>query len=134
MSAVEAAFSSRFLRSELRLISVRRRNQVGLAALAAVPVFRPQIVLLDIGMPQMDGYEVARRIRRQWPSEELQLIAVTGWGQEEDRRRTRETGFDLHMVKPVNVDALKGLLADPGGEMAIAEQTGRVEMEGGGSG
>ena len=65
----------------------------GPAALAAVEEFRPSTVLLDLGMPKMDGYEVARRIREHAKFDEVVLIALTGWGQEEERRRTREAGF-----------------------------------------
>lgn len=68
--------------------------------------FRPQVVLLDIGMPKLDGYEASRRIREQEGGRGVVLIALTGWGQEEDRRRTREAGFDLHLVKPVDYGEL----------------------------
>jgi two-component system CheB/CheR fusion protein len=70
-------------------------------ALQAVPSFRPNVVLLDIGMPEMDGYEVARRLRATVWGERLVLIAVSGYGQEEDRERSRKAGFDRHLVKPV---------------------------------
>ena len=66
---------------------------------------RPDIVLLDIGMPKMNGYDVCRHIRQQPWGQDTLLVAVTGWGQEEDRRRTEAAGFDHHLVKPV----------DPGG-------------------
>ncbi|MGH8325585.1 MAG: response regulator [Steroidobacteraceae bacterium] len=82
-------------------------------ALALASSFRPEVVLLDIGLPKIDGYEVARRIRSQPWGESIQLIALTGWGQEDDRRRTREAGFDSHMVKPIELEALTGLLAHP---------------------
>jgi CheY-like chemotaxis protein len=83
----------------------------GLAALEAMKSFRPHIVLLDIGMPKLNGYEVARRLRATPNGDRLLLVAVTGWGQEEDRRRTREAGFNHHFVKPVDDKALKHLLA-----------------------
>ncbi|HEX4073560.1 MAG TPA: response regulator, partial [Planctomycetaceae bacterium] len=67
--------------------------------------------LLDIGMPGMDGYEVARRMRQRSIGQEATLIALTGWGQEEDRRRSKEAGFDHHLVKPVDFGALQALLA-----------------------
>jgi DNA-binding response OmpR family regulator len=64
--------------------------------------FRPAVALLDIGLPKLDGYEVCRRIREQPWGKEMVLIALTGWGQEEeDRRRSHEAGFDHHLVKPV---------------------------------
>ena len=71
------------------------------------------MVFLDIGMPGMDGYEVARRLRQQPGPEQPVLVAVTGWGQQEDRRRTAEAGFDHHLVKPVEPKALDDLLAGP---------------------
>ncbi|MFO1430108.1 MAG: PAS domain S-box protein [Candidatus Competibacteraceae bacterium] len=83
----------------------------GLEAVTAAATFRPDIVLLDLGMPKLDGYEAARRIRAQPWGKQMILIAVTGWGQEGDRRRTQEAGFDYHLVKPVDPDALEKLLA-----------------------
>jgi CheY-like chemotaxis protein len=82
----------------------------GAAALAALEKYRPDIVLLDIGMPGMDGLEVARRIRERDELSDVTLIALTGWGQEDDRRRTREAGFDHHLVKPADIAALQSLL------------------------
>jgi signal transduction histidine kinase len=83
----------------------------GPSALAAVEGFKPSVVLLDIGMPGMDGYEVARRLRGQSEGKDMVLIALTGWGQEEDRRRSREAGFDHHLTKPVDLDMLRALLS-----------------------
>ncbi len=85
----------------------------GTGALQAVAAFRPNVVLLDIGMPGMDGFEVARRIRANRAYDEIVLIALTGWGQTEDRDRTRAAGFDHHLVKPADMPALKSLLAAP---------------------
>lgn len=82
----------------------------GPEALESIASERPSVVLLDIGMPVMDGYEVARRIREEDPHRELTLIALTGWGQEEDRRRTKEAGFDHHLTKPAEIHALQTLL------------------------
>lgn len=82
----------------------------GTDALRAVAEFEPAAVLLDIGMPGMDGYEVARRIRGEAGHQPELLVAVTGWGQAEDLRRSREAGFDHHINKPVDIDALKALL------------------------
>ena len=73
--------------------------------------YRPDMVFLDIGMPGMDGYEVARRLRQQAGLENVRLAALTGWGQQEDRRRSAEAGFDHHLVKPVEPKDLQGLLA-----------------------
>ena len=67
---------------------------------------------MDLGMPKMDGFEAARRIRAQPWGSKLILVALTGWGAEEDRRRTQQCGFNQHLVKPVEMDALKKLLAE----------------------
>jgi PAS domain S-box-containing protein len=84
----------------------------GLEAVGAATAFQPELMLLDIGLPKLDGYEVARRIRHEH-GDQVMLIALTGWGQEDDRRRSREAGFDHHLTKPVDVNALQSLLADP---------------------
>jgi CheY-like chemotaxis protein len=83
----------------------------GAAALRALDACRPDVVLLDLGMPEMDGYSVARRIRERPEHRDVVLIALTGWGQEEDRRRTRIAGFDHHLTKPADLGALQALLA-----------------------
>jgi CheY-like chemotaxis protein len=80
------------------------------AALLAVPDFEPDVVLLDIGLPEMDGYEVAQRLRAQNGRRHLRLVAVTGYGQPGDRRRSRAAGFDAHLVKPVEPALLSELL------------------------
>jgi signal transduction histidine kinase len=80
------------------------------AALLAAPEFKPEVVLLDIGLPEMDGYEVARRLRAQNGSHRMRLVAVTGYGQPADRRRARAAGFDEHMVKPVEPATLQAFL------------------------
>jgi PAS domain S-box-containing protein len=82
-------------------------------ALQVISEFRPEIVFLDIGMPGMDGYEVARQIRALPQFKDLLLVAVTGWGQKEDRIRSREAGFDHHLIKPVEPATLHPLLAQP---------------------
>jgi PAS domain S-box-containing protein len=83
----------------------------GPAALAAVEADPPDIVFLDIGMPVMNGYDVAMLLRQRPGLEHLQLVAMTGWGQEEDRRRSQEAGFNHHLVKPADPEALHQLLA-----------------------
>jgi CheY-like chemotaxis protein/two-component sensor histidine kinase len=83
----------------------------GLEAIAVAESFRPDTILLDIGLPRLNGYETARRIREQPWSKGVVLIALTGWGQEEDRRRSREAGFDQHLVKPIDPAMLRALLA-----------------------
>jgi CheY-like chemotaxis protein len=82
----------------------------GALALECAERHRPEVVLLDIGMPMLDGYEVARRIRVQPWGQKITLVALTGWGQDSDRRRSREAGFDSHLVKPLDMDKLTELL------------------------
>jgi CheY-like chemotaxis protein len=82
----------------------------GAEALDAFASYQPSVVLLDIGMPGMNGYEVARTIRTRFPHRPASLVALTGWGQDDDRRRAREAGFDHHLVKPAEISALQKLL------------------------
>ena len=84
----------------------------GEAAVATAEAFRPQVVLLDIGLPKLNGYEVAQRIRKEAWGASMFLVAITGWGQDEDRRRSEDVGMNLHLVKPVEPSALDRLLAD----------------------
>jgi len=84
----------------------------GVAALEMTKTYTPDVVFLDIGMPGMDGYEVAGRRRQQPGLENAVLAALTGWGQKEDRRRTAEAGFNHHLVKPPEPKTLEGILAD----------------------
>ncbi len=83
----------------------------GLEGVAAAREFRPDVILLDIGMPRLNGYEACRRIRQEPWGKNVVLVALTGWGQEEDKRKAQEAGFDRHMVKPVEPAALAKLLA-----------------------
>jgi len=83
-------------------------------ALAAIATYEPHVVLLDIGMPGMDGKEVARRIRQLPTGRNITVIALTGWGQEEDRRRTLAAGFDFHLIKPADINVLRELLTSLG--------------------
>lgn len=83
----------------------------GESAVATAAAFLPDVVLLDIGLPKLNGYEVAQRIREAAWGASMYLIAVTGWGQEEDRQRSSEVGLNMHMVKPVEPAALETLLA-----------------------
>ncbi len=97
-----------FLRTEGHEV---RTAHDGPAALHAAESFRPEVILLDIGLPRMDGYTVARRLREQPGLKTSLLVALTGYGQEEDRRRAHEAGFDAHLVKPADSDELQKLLA-----------------------
>lgn len=83
----------------------------GVAAVEAAAEFLPDIVLMDIAMPRLDGYQAAKRIRQQPWGKQMILIALTGWGQLQDRRRTQEAGFDAHLTKPVNYAAIMDLLS-----------------------
>jgi PAS domain S-box-containing protein len=83
----------------------------GVEAVQAAAAFRPNLVLLDIGLPKMNGYEAARRIRHHDWGKRMVLVAMTGWGQDEDKRRALEAGFDHHMTKPVDPVALEKLVA-----------------------
>ena len=86
----------------------------GAQALRVATEFRPEIVLLDIGMPGLNGYDVARRLRELERGRALRIVAVTGWDQEADRARAHESGFDLHLVKPVDPEILTRLLSGGG--------------------
>ena len=83
----------------------------GKQALELAKDFQPEFILLDIGMPEMNGFEVARCLRDQAETRHATLIALTGWGQEKDRQMTSAAGFDFHLVKPVNFNELLQLLA-----------------------
>jgi PAS domain S-box-containing protein len=84
----------------------------GLAALDVAAAFRPDVVLLDIGMPKLNGYDTARRLRTQPWGRNITLIALTGWGQDEDRQQSQAAGFNFHLVKPIEPAALEKLLAE----------------------
>jgi CheY-like chemotaxis protein len=84
----------------------------GAAALDAVRNFRPDVAFLDIAMPTLTGYEVAAAVRAEPWGREVQLIAVTGWGQAEDKLRARSAGFDRHFIKPIDPDEIVKLLGD----------------------
>ena len=87
----------------------------GQTALEVAKVYRPHIVLLDIGLPGMNGYEAAKRLRQDPNLANTLLVAMTGYGRQEDQRRSHEAGFDHHLVKPVDVDVIQGLLTRPTG-------------------
>ena len=83
----------------------------GLEAVQAAEQFRPEVILLDIGLPKLNGYEACRRIRQQPWGQCIVIVALTGWGQEEDRNKSEDAGFNGHLVKPVDLAALEKLLA-----------------------
>jgi CheY-like chemotaxis protein len=82
-----------------------------LAAIETAAAFQPEVAILDIGMPGLNGYEVARRLRAMPALAATRLVAVTGWGTREDRARSEAAGFDGHLTKPVELDALKAFIA-----------------------
>jgi len=84
----------------------------GLEAIEVAKQFQPEVAFLDLGMPKLNGYEAARSIRQLPQGEQITLVALTGWGQEEDKRRTREAGFNAHIVKPIDFAMLEQLVAD----------------------
>jgi CheY-like chemotaxis protein len=104
-AAISIAMLLRFQGYEVQVV------HSGRDALSVLDTFMPDAVFLDIGMPGMDGLEVARRIRQEAHLRNIVLIALTGWGQEEDRRRTAEAGFDHHLVKPPKLDDVEKVLA-----------------------
>jgi CheY-like chemotaxis protein len=92
----------------------------GKSGLRLAREFRPDVVLLDLGMPRLDGYEVARRLRRDEGLHDALLVALTGYGSEEDRRLSAEAGFDLHLLKPADLGQLQRLLAEAAAQPAPA--------------
>jgi len=84
--------------------------------------FRPDLAILDLGMPRMNGYEAARRIRAEPRATRMRIVALTGWGGPEDRRRAEEAGFDLHLLKPARIEDLEKL-AQSAAELAAQRGT-----------
>jgi PAS domain S-box-containing protein len=105
------------LASLSRLVSLMgnevRRAHDGQEALEVARAFHPDIVLMDLGMPRLNGFDAARQMREEPWARNVSLVATTGWGQEEDRRRSAAAGFDRHLVKPISVDALRDVLQAP---------------------
>jgi CheY-like chemotaxis protein len=85
----------------------------GIDGVAAARKFHPEVVLCDLGLPGMSGFEVAAELRRDPATSRARLIAVTGYGRDEDRRRSKAAGFDLHLTKPVDPVRLRALLREP---------------------
>jgi len=84
----------------------------GVEAVEKATTFRPDIILLDLGMPQLNGYEACARIREQPSNKRTLIVALTGWTQEDKKQRSQRAGFDLHLIKPVELPALEQLLRD----------------------
>jgi CheY-like chemotaxis protein len=84
--------------------------QDGIEAISAAETFRPEVILMDVGMPRMNGYDATRRIREEPWGKAITVVALTGWGQESDRARSKAAGCDGHLVKPVSLDDLEALL------------------------
>jgi CheY-like chemotaxis protein len=103
------------LAAMLDMLDYRTRTvHSGLDVLPAAQAFEPDVVLLDIGLPGLSGYDVARQLRADPQVAQTWIIAVTGWGAEADRQRGRDAGFDHHLTKPVNVEELLALLRGVG--------------------
>jgi CheY-like chemotaxis protein len=84
----------------------------GVKAVEGAATFRPDIILLDIGMPQLNGYDACARIREQPSNKGILIVALTGWTQDDKKQRSQQAGFDFHLVKPVELPALEKLLRD----------------------
>ncbi|PVX72277.1 ATP-binding protein [Paraburkholderia unamae] len=110
-----------------------RVAHAGEAALALARAFEPQAVLLDLGMPDLSGYEVARALRAMPQARDMVVVALTGWGQDEDRRKTIAAGFDWHITKPADPDQIKALLGCSRGELQAARNAGFALPPHGGS-
>jgi CheY-like chemotaxis protein len=93
-----------------------RTSDAGHSSLHEAETFRPDIVLLDLGPPDLDGYEVARRIRGLPWGGDVALVAISGWGRDEDRQRSTDAGFDHHVMKPVDPDVLLSIVRNHGGQ------------------
>jgi CheY-like chemotaxis protein len=87
----------------------------GKTALEQFALLRPSVVFLDIGMPEMDGYELARQLRARFADTKTMIVGLSGWGQEEDLRRGRDAGFDHHLIKPADISTLQALLTKSAG-------------------
>lgn len=110
--ADDNADSARSLSLMLETLGHETRTALnGVQALGIAHEFRPDVMILDIGMPGLDGHDLARRIRAEAWGKDILLIACSGWGQSEDKELSREAGFNLHLVKPVELQTLDALLA-----------------------
>jgi CheY-like chemotaxis protein len=105
-SVASMALMLKILGNEVRTASDGRE------AVEVAETFQPKLILLDIGMPQLNGYEACRAIRQKPWGADVIIVALTGWGQEDDKQKAREAGFNHHLVKPVGLDAIRKLLAE----------------------
>ena len=94
-------------------VHVLAEAQDGQEAVEKARSLLPDVILMDIGMPKLNGYDAARRIRQQPWGRDVLMVATTGWGKDEDRERSKEAGFDLHLVKPIAGTAVQELLSSP---------------------
>jgi CheY-like chemotaxis protein len=94
----------------------------GVEAVERAAAFQPDVILLDIGLPRMNGYDACRAIRQQPQGGDILIVALTGWGQDEDRHKSGEAGFNNHLVKPVDLAALMALLAPKAGSASQIDQ------------
>jgi PAS domain S-box-containing protein len=115
-SAVSLAMLLQLQRHEVNVVHDGRE------AFEAVRRYQPEIVFIDIGLPGMDGHEVARRLRQEYSREKLALVAMTGYGQDEYRRKSQEAGFDAHMVKPVDLNEIQTFLTRGGPARRMADK------------
>src|SRR5207237_10299537 len=92
-------------------------------AMQKAAAYQPEVILMDIGLPEMNGYDACRAIRQQPRGRDIFMIALTGWGQEDDRSKSRDAGFSAHLVKPVDYAALMQLLASSPAEREPAPAT-----------
>jgi CheY-like chemotaxis protein len=89
--------------------------------------FRPQVVVLDLGLPKLDGYEVSRLLRSAAETRDALIVAVSGYGQDEDRRRSSQAGFDYHFIKPVDFQTLLGVLHEAEENQGPLEELEQIE-------
>ncbi len=121
--------SARSMARMLKLLGNEVRTaHDGIEAVEAAEEFRPEVILMDVGMPRLNGYEATRRIREQPWGQSVTIIALTGWGQEGDRVQSREAGCDGHLVKPVNLPDLEKLLAELDGTTTANRNGGSGEV------
>ncbi|BBU28656.1 hypothetical protein BTHE68_23900 [Burkholderia sp. THE68] len=111
--SADAAFALSMLLEALGYVV--RSEHDGPRALASIDDFKPDVVVLDIGLPGMSGFDVAREMRKREATQHALLLALTGWGSDADRRSALDAGFDHHLTKPVDVASLEALLAKPRG-------------------